>query len=292
MNSPSAAQLSPMEILRGSGSNFLASFSSMNADRRRGMTAIYAFCRVADDAADACESVEEGRDHLAFWRRELELCSEGEPESKVGEALCAAIEEFDIDARHLHEVLTGVEMDLEGVSCEDLAALESYCHKVASAVGLACLPVFGVKPDPQAEIYATQLGLALQITNILRDLQVDARLGRVYVPNDALADVGIDKEWLAGSGPPSVYARGGPVDLLSRRFVEIAHERFARAAQARASLPLSDSRRLVPAEIMSAVYRELLGRVERRGGDLSIYPRVPLWRKMFLAWRVRLRGYS
>ncbi len=288
MSVPKAAALSPEEITRRSKSNFLLSFAFLEPHRRRGLSAVYAWCRAVDDAVDDSENPEQGQRQLEFWREEFARVSSGSPQTQTGAALQRTVREFGVDPAHLREILDGVAMDLEGTAFADLAELEAYCHKVASAVGLACLPVFGAS-GAGAERYAQRLGLALQLTNILRDLRSDALEGRVYAPTDHLARAEVDVAWLRGSGPPEAYADGAPVARLVEALAAVARERFAEAALA---LPAESRRALLPAEIMGAIYFDLLRRVERRGGriDRGGRLRVPRWRKLSLALRTWWRG--
>lgn len=286
--SSAAASLLPEDVVARSGSNFRAGFVCMSAERRAAMMAIYAFCRVADDAVDDAGSRAEGADNLAFWRNELECVERGEPATAIGRGLHEAFETFGGRAEPLHELLEGMAMDLDPVDFPDLPALEVYCHRVASAVGLACLPVFGVRGE-EAEAFAESLGQALQMTNIRRDLRSDADAGRVYVPCDWLRDCEVEKEWLGGNGPEEVYRADGPVAQLCERFHEVATKRFGEAARSLRRMSWRERRRLVPARIMGAVYHDLLRRLRRRGGDLGAQSeRVPGCAKLWLASSVML----
>ncbi len=283
--SVAAAQLTPEEIAKRSGSSFLVSFSALPPPRRRALTAIYAFCRVADDAADDAESVHDGRQRVIFWRDELARAEQGQPQTAVGEGLAAAIADYRVEPRHLRAVLDGVQMDLDGARLSTHAQLLAYCDKVASAVGLACLPVFGAF-GTHAERYAVALGRALQFTNIARDLQADAKVGRVYVPSDWLAADGVDAALLAQptrDGLPRLAA-------LLERLVTHARAFFA---QARAEVrQVEDPRVLVAPETMAAVYECLLDRVAAHGvAAMRAGKRVhvPRWQKLWLAWRTRRR---
>jgi phytoene synthase len=289
LNEAAAGAASAAAVAQRSRSSFLLSFGVLEPARRDALTAVYAFCRVIDDAVDEAADAESGARQLAFWRDELARAARREePRTPLGEALAAAIAAFGVDEANLLQVWEGVRMDLAPPCFADLPALEAYCYKVASAVGLACLPVFGAR-GPAAEAYAVELGKALQLTNILRDLRGDARAGRVYLPRAWLAEAGVDPAWLAGDGPRAAYAAGGPVHAVVRRGAAAAQARFASAA---AALDACHERQLLlPAEVMAAVYRELLARVERRGGDLR-RPRalrVPRWRQALLLWRTRRR---
>lgn len=281
-----AAASTPEEIAKASGSSFLVSFAALAADRRRALTAVYAFCRVADDAADDADSARDGRRRLEFWRDELERAANGTAETVVGQRLAVAMRDYGVDARHLRAVLDGVAMDLDGVRFATRAQLLAYCDKVASAVGLACLPVFGAK-GADAERYATALGRALQLTNIARDLCSDAAGGRCYVPSEWLAADGVDAAWLAR---PLAGAQVAAVDRLLRRLVAAAREFFASAdAELHA---IADRRVLLAPETMAAVYRRLLQRIATGGAAAMACgrrPRVPTWQKLWLAWQTRRR---
>ncbi len=264
MSHPVAAPLSPKQIARRSGSSFLVSFAFLPPARRRALTAVYAFFRVIDDAVDETEDPATAREKLDFWKEELERVYGGTPTTELGRGLQSAVRNHGVRKEHLQEVLRGVEVDLGTHYFADVEAMEGYCSQVASAVGLACLPVFGVS-GPAAERYADRLGKALQITNILRDLRSDAEMGRVYVPRDWLREEGVEIEWLEGKGPAVAYAEGGSVHRLVQRLDALAQTRFAEAADA---LPPDAMRRLLPARIMGGIYRDLLRRVRARGGDL------------------------
>ncbi|MCA8976577.1 MAG: squalene/phytoene synthase family protein [Planctomycetes bacterium] len=280
---PPASGLSPDDILARSGSNFRIGFVCLDAERKAGMTAIYAFCRVADDAADDAPSADIGAEHLAFWRRELEAAENGAARTPVGRALGAAMVRFRMPVLPLVQLLDGCAMDLQPGAFADEDDLRLYCDRVASAVGRACLPVLGASGN-DAVRFADALGQALQFTNILRDLRVDAAVGRVYAPRSWLADHGVEPGWLGGDGPAEVYAADGPMQRLCARFIATAENDFAAARAALRALPRRMRRALVPARIMGAVYRDLLRRLAVRGGDIrGERVRVPNARKLWLA---------
>jgi phytoene/squalene synthetase len=283
MSAPPGAELSPQQVTSRSGSSFLVGFLCLDARRRAGMTAIYAFCRVADDAVDEAAGQREGREAVAFWRAELAAVARGQAGTQVGRAVAETVAAFGVELRYLEALLDGMESDLQVDGFADLAALEQYCWRVASAVGLACLPVLGAV-GPAAERFADRLGRALQLTNILRDLRADAEIGRVYAPRDWLGECGVEATWLRGDGPAGVYAPDGPVARLCERLASAAQLRFAEAGQALRELQPRERRRLAPARIMGAVYGELLQRLRRRGGDLrQPRVRVPRLRRLWLA---------
>lgn len=284
-----AAMRSPEAIARASRSSFLVSFGVLPPERRAALTAIYAFCRVADDAADDADAPRDGHARLAFWRQELDRAAHGAPETPVGEGVARAIRQFHVGPAHLAAVLDGVAMDLDCAHFATFDQLLHYCDKVAGAVGLACLPVFGAF-GAHAERYAVSLGRALQLSNIARDLRADAELGRVYVPQGWFAAERVDASWLRGRGPTAEYASGGGVDRIVARLVGEARTQFAAAAVELARC--TDRAALVPAEIMRAVYAEVLERVAKGGGTAVARgrrARVPTWRKLWLAWQTRRR---
>ncbi|HEU4418965.1 MAG TPA: squalene/phytoene synthase family protein [Planctomycetota bacterium] len=264
---PITAAMRPEEITARSGSSFTTAFVCLDRARREGMTAIYAFCRVADDAVDEAGDAATGRAHLQFWRAELAAVANGKGTTPVGQALQTAMRRFGVEVRPLHDLLDGVEMDLAPHDFADEAELRCYCYRVASAVGLACLPVLGAT-GAEASRFADALGKALQFTNILRDLRFDAELGRCYAPQTWLAETGVERAWLAGAGPSSVYASDGPVAALCARLAQKAADEFAVARAALRLLPRRQRRALVPARIMGAIYGDLLRRLVQRGGDL------------------------
>lgn len=280
---PPAAGLQPAEVLARAGSNFATGFLCLDPERRAGMTAIYAFCRAADDAADDAPDPATARAHVQFWRDELDAAAVGNASTPVGRAVQAALQRFGGGPAPLVALLDGVTMDIEPCGCADEAELRLYCWRVASAVGLACLPVLGATGEI-AQQFAESLGRALQFTNILRDLRADAEVGRIYVPRTWLAEARVEPAWLLGRGPAPVYASGGPVDGLCRRLATAARVEFAAAHAALRSLPRRSRRALVPARVMGAVYRDLLRRLEQRGGALILpRTRVPKLRKLWLA---------
>jgi len=285
MNATSALA-TPEQIAKASGSSFLVSFNALGSERRRALTAIYAFCRVADDAADDADSARDGRQRLSFWRDELERAVAGTATTVLGQRLAAAMATYRVEPRHLRAVLDGVQMDLDGVRYATFADLLVYCDRVAAAVGLACLPVFGA-PGPRAERYAVALGRALQLTNIARDLRGDARVGRVYVPAQWLEADGVDPRWLTA---PSGDAAAAALARLVGRLVAAANAQFDEAA--RELRAVEDPRALLAPETMAGVYRRLLARIDRDRGRACIEGRrlrVPTWEKVLIAWQTRWR---
>src|SRR5262245_37771206 len=172
-------------LTRKSRSNFFYAFLCLPRPQREALYAVYAFCRIVDDAVDLGHDREAQRRALAGWRGEIARVYGGAPDHPAAQRLQQAVRAFPIPRAALEAIISGVEMDLDHAQYETFEALYPYCYRVASAVGLACIEIFGYR-DPRTRDYAVDLGVALQLTNILRDVQVDARAGRVYVPQEDL----------------------------------------------------------------------------------------------------------
>jgi phytoene synthase len=269
-------------LTRKSRSNFYYAFLTLPRRRRDALYAVYAFCRTVDDIADLGDErgVERAaqRTELERWRRDVARCYEpgGRPEHPIAAGLARAVSEFAIPREALLAIIDGVEMDLDQVRYETAEDLYPYCYRVASAVGLCCIEIFGYT-DPRAREYAVNLGTALQHTNIMRDVGADARAGRVYVPQEDLRKFGVTTEDL----------RAG---RYSDEFVSLMRHQAARARQfyraARDAFPRADARSLVAAEIMGRIYRALLDEIETRG--FRVFEErvtVPTGRKLAIALR-------
>jgi len=271
-------------VARESGTNFYYAFRLLPAEKRRAIFALYSFCRVVDDCVD--EEGGEGEAGLDRWMREVYRCYAGKPETELGQDLAEALFQFPIPRSCFEQIVAGCRMDLTTRRYATWLDLRVYCERVASAVGLASIEIFGYE-DPRTREYAAELGVALQLTNILRDVAADARRGRLYLPLEDLARFELtDREVLdaaAGGGPPPER-----LPALLRFQAERAREQYARAA---ALLPATDRKAMVPAEIMSAVYRATLEEVVKRGFPLGA-ARVGLSRprKAWIAARTLLRA--
>lgn len=245
--------------------SFYYSFLALPALERRAIVAVWDFCRAVDDAVD--EAAGTPRERLAaaleFWRKEIEhLFGGGEPETPEGRRLAPFVERFALERAPFDALVDGVAMDIGCCRFDTFEQLRAYCYRVASTVGLICLRIFGVS-DTEGRAYAENLGIALQLTNILRDLRADLARGRLYVPLDELAAFGCTEHDLrAGRLTP-------PVRALLEHQARRAREFYARARLAR---PDGCRRRLVAAEIMAGIYRALLARIERRGFDVFTAP--------------------
>ena len=242
-------------LARRSGSNFYYSFLFLPRRKREAMYALYAFCRTVDDAVDqGPPNPGEQRRILAEWRGELRRAYEGHPSQPIAVHLAEVVRAFPIPRQHLEAILDGVEMDIDKRRYATFEELFEYCYRVAAAVGLASIEIFGYT-DPRARDYAVNLGVALQLTNILRDLKTDAERGRIYLPLDELRRFGYGEEDL-------FHGRYTPAYLSLVRFQTDRAQAYYRAA--RAALPRIDRRRLAAAEIMGAIYRALLTEIEAR----------------------------
>jgi phytoene synthase len=245
-------------LTRKSRSNFFYAFLCLPRAQREAIYACYAFCRIVDDAVDLGQDRAAQRAELQRWRDEIARVYEGRPEHPAGQRLQVAIRQFPIPRVALEEIIAGVEMDLDHPTYETFESLYPYCYRVASAVGLCCIEIFGYT-DPRTREYAVNLGVALQLTNILRDVHADARLGRVYLPQADLRRFGVTADDLA-------QGRYTP------QFVELMTFEAARAREyyqrAWAALPPGDARSLFAAEIMGRTYFALLRAIEARRFDV------------------------
>jgi phytoene synthase len=268
-------------LTRKSRSNFFYAFLCLPRRQREAIFAVYAFCRIVDDAVDLGRDREAQQRVLQQWREEIARVYGGTPEHPAAQRLQDAIKIFPIPRDALLEVIAGVEMDLERSTHETFEELYPYCYRVASAVGLCCIEIFGYE-DPRAREYAVNLGIALQLTNILRDVQVDAQAGRVYVPQEDLRRFGVKADDLvAGRYTPAF------VELMS---FEAARAR-AYYERAWAALPESDAPRLFAAEIMGRTYWALLRAIEaRRFQVFGVRVALPTRRRIAIALSCWLRA--
>src|SRR5437762_13830497 len=244
-------QVKAANITRQSKSNLALAFISLGRERKRDINIFYAFCRVVDDIADSSKlNVAEKRQRLAVWREMLRSAIPGEP-ALADEVRCL-IDKYSLSIEMLEEIISGVEMDLSISRYPTFEELRVYCYRVASAVGLVSIEIFGYR-NPGCKEYALQLGLALQMTNIIRDVGKDLGNGRIYLPQEDLTRFGYSESELQNR-------------QYNERFVQLMEFEAARARQffssAAATLPLVDRRSMIAAEIMGAVYRGLLHKME------------------------------
>jgi 15-cis-phytoene synthase len=273
-------------ITRRSASNLAMAFVLLPKAKREGMSALYAFCREVDDIADDhCLPVAERRARLASWRADIKTaCQNGTPSIPVVRELQRVIARYHLTYPLFHELLEGVEMDLDITRYRTHEELEQYCYRVASVVGLLSIEIFGYQ-DPGCRTYAVHLGKALQLTNILRDVRVDAQRGRIYLPLSELARFGVAQE-----------------DILegkySTRFMNLAGSVAERARcfyrQAGDCLPVADRRSMATAELMGSVYWRLLEKLEAQRFDVfgSSPTRLSKAQKLFLILRTWYRIWT
>jgi phytoene synthase len=238
-------------ITRQSKSNLALAFISLGRERKLDMTVFYAFCRVIDDIADSSElNVMEKRVRLAKWRQMLHATAQDEP--LLGRDVRRLIAKYSLPTAMLEEIIAGVEMDLSTMRYPTFEELRVYCYRVASAVGLVSIEIFGYR-NQRCKQYAIELGLALQMTNIIRDVGKDMQNGRIYLPQEDLARFHYSETELIQRN-------------YNERFVQLMEFQARRARQffanAGAALPVEDRRAMTPAEIMGSVYRGLLRRIE------------------------------
>jgi len=276
--------------------SFYYAFLMLPPAKRNAILAVWDFCRAVDDAVD--EAVPEGEwpltdaarrkaeQELAVWRSELARSFDagGQPETPQGRALAPLVPTFQLPREPFDDLIDGVAMDLARDRYDTIGELLEYCRRVASAVGLVCIEIFGCR-DVRSREYAINLGLALQLTNIVRDVGVDLSRGRVYLPQEDLQRFGCTEEALArGVVTP-------PIRALLAFEIARAREYFQRAALA---LPRSDARRLVAAEIMGAIYQDILRRIQANDYDVFTQViRVPRPARLLLAlttWARTLAG--
>jgi phytoene synthase len=263
-------------LTRKSRSNFFYAFLCLPRPQREALYAVYAFCRIVDDAVDVGQDRAAKRKELERWRAEIAQVFDGSPAHPAAQRLQEAVKLFPIPREALNEIIAGVEMDLDRSSYQTFDELYPYCYRVASAVGLCCIEIFGYS-DVRAREYAVNLGVALQLTNIMRDVQPDARAGRVYLPQEDLERFGVTAADLAAGRYTPEFLK------LMEYEATRAHAYYERAW---ATLPRSDEHRLFAAEIMGRTYFALLETIERRrfqvfGARVS----VPTPRKLGIALR-------
>lgn len=264
----SDAQAYCTNLTKQSGSNFYYSFFFLPKARREAMYTVYAFCKAVDSAVDEPPPGSDPKEELRRWRAELDQAYGGEPTWPLMISLAHHAKQLSIPKAYFEELIKGVEMDLAKTRYGTFEELSLYCYRVASIVGLICLHVFG-PTSAQAQDYAVDLGMAFQLTNILRDLGTDAEQGRIYLPQEDLTRYGYGEAELLGRKEDSRLR-----DLIHFE-AQRARTYYAKAQAALVCLPKKDRRALTVAEIMRAVYSRLLERVERP--DHMVFgPRVRL----------------
>ncbi len=269
------------EKCAASGSSFYYSFLFLPPERRQAIMALYAFCREVDDVVDECHDIALASTKLAWWRQEIDRVSQGQPQHPVGQALQRVASNINLPREQLLEIIDGMEMDLQQSRYLDFKGLSLYCYRVASVVGLLAAEIFGYQ-DRQTQKYAHDLGMAFQLTNIIRDVGEDARRGRIYLPMDELKQFNVPA-----------------ADILNARYsdnftalMQFQYERAQRYyEQAFALLPAVDRKNQRPGLIMAAIYRTLLEEI--RGENFQVLHQrisLPATRKLWLAAKTWIKG--
>ncbi|OFZ87894.1 MAG: squalene synthase HpnD [Betaproteobacteria bacterium RBG_16_64_18] len=259
-----------------SGSSFYYSFMFLPPERRRAITALYAFCREVDDAVDEPADPQVARAKLEWWRREVAQLYAGNAQHPVTKALVPAIGPFNIQQQQLGAIMDGMEMDLAQTRYPDFESLRTYCHRVAGVVGVLAASIFGYRNSRTLE-YAENLGLAFQLTNIIRDVGEDARKGRIYLPADEMQRFGVSAAQILDAQHTEGFSR----------LIEFQAQRVKSCyAEALAALPAEDRRAQRPGLVMAAIYRTLLEEL-RRDGYQVLTRRTALTpiRKLWIAWK-------
>ncbi len=264
-----------------SGSSFYYAFLFLPPPRRAAITAFYAFCREVDDVVDEVSDPGVAQTKLGWWQAEVARAYAGEPTHPVMRALMPLATDYGIEARHLLAVIEGCQMDLQQTRYLDFPALQRYCHLVAGVVGEVAARVFG-QTAPQTTEYAHTLGLAFQLTNIIRDVGEDALRGRIYLPVNELQQFDVKAHELLKRQYSERFT------ALMKFQAERAHRLYD---QALALLPEADRRAQKPGLMMSSIYRTLLREIERDNFQV-LHQRVSLTplRKLWLAWKVQALG--
>lgn len=260
-----------------SGSSFYYSFLFLPAERRRAITALYAFCREIDDVVDETADPQVAHISLQWWRTELDRLAAGQPQHPVAQALLPHLKTFDLNVRQLSQIIDGMEMDLNQHRYLDYEGLKLYCRRVAGVVGELAARIFGETQPGSTRQYADKLGLAFQLTNIVRDVGEDARRGRIYLPLEDLERFGVAQADILASRHSPGFAE--LMAFQAQRARECYREAFA-------LLPDADRRAQRPGIIMAAIYARLLDEIERDGFRVLTHRTAltPI-RKLWLAWR-------
>lgn len=264
-----------------SGSSFYYSFLFLPEEQRRAITVLYAFCREVDDVVDECSDPQVARIKLAWWRKEIASVYQGQPQHPVAHALSEISSKFNLQEQRLQEIIDGMEMDLDYNRYPDFETLKLYCHRVAGVVGLLSAEIFGYQ-DPGTLRYAADLGMALQLTNIIRDVGEDARRGRIYLPLDELQKHGVSTDDILQARETDNFKR-----LMSFQIDRALHY----YEQAFEQLPATDRKRQRAGILMAAIYRTLLDEIRADGCRVLTHRTslTPL-RKLWIAWKTWIKG--
>ncbi|MDD2915002.1 MAG: presqualene diphosphate synthase HpnD [Gallionella sp.] len=264
-----------------SGSSFYYSFLFLPPDKRRAITALYAFCREVDDAVDECSDANVARTTLNWWRVQVTEIYGGRPQHPVALALVPVVRQFNLAQQHLLEIIDGMEMDIDQPRYPDFKSLQLYCYRVASVVGLLSVEIFGYRDRTTLE-YAHDLGIAFQLTNIIRDVGEDARRNRIYLPMDELQQFGVTAADILGARETENFHK------LMAFQIERAQRYYRQALD---HLPATDRKTQRVGLIMAAIYRTTLDEVAASGCHV-LNERVSLTplRKLWIAFKTWLKS--
>ncbi len=265
----------------GSGSSFYYSFLFLPPERRSAITALYAFCREVDDVVDECTDQAVAQMKLAWWRKEVAAIYHGAPQHPVARALAEVAPRFNLAEARLIDIIDGMEMDLTHNRYPSFDALRPYCHRVASVVGLLSAEIFGYQ-DRRTLEYAADLGMAFQLTNIIRDVGEDARRDRIYLPLDEIGRHGVSESDILQSRETDGFRR--LMEFQIERALEFYRDAFAK-------LPAQDRRAQRPGLVMAAIYQTMLDEIQRDGCRV-LTQRTSLTpvRKLWITWRTWIKG--
>ena len=266
-----------------SGSSFYYSFMFLSKPKREAITALYAFCREVDDIADECTEHHIAQTKLTWWRSEIEKLYQNNPQHPVTKALLGPIKTYHLDAEHFIEIIDGMEMDLSFNRYQDFKQLQLYCYRVASVVGLLSAQIFGFSNRKTLK-YAHDLGMAFQLTNIIRDVGEDARRNRIYLPLEDLALFNVTEDDILQS------RESDAVKMLLDYQIERAESYYDRALQ---ELPDEDRKSQRVGLMMAAIYRTLLREIKADGAQKVLNARTSLGalRKLYLALQVWAKSF-
>jgi len=259
-----------------SGSSFYYSFMFLPKQKREAITALYAFCREVDDIVDECTELKVAQVKLAWWKDEVRNLYLNKPIHPVTKALEPVIKQFQLDEEHFHEIIDGMEMDLNFNRYEDFKQLQLYCYRVASVVGILSAQIFGFKNRKTLK-FAHDLGMAFQLTNIIRDVGEDARRNRIYLPLDELAKFNVTEEDILKN------RESDAVKKLLESQIERAETYYDKALN---ELPAEDKKNQRVGLIMTAIYRTLLREIKVDGAEKVLNARISLGtlRKLWIAF--------
>lgn len=270
------------EKAAASGSSLYYSLLFLPAPRRQAMTALHAFCREVGDIPDECSDPNIARTKLTWWHMEIANLYADNPQHPVTQALLTAIKTYGLNEEHFHEIIDGIEMNLEQNRYQDFKELQLYCYRVASVVNQLSASICGYR-DRKTLKYAHDLGIAFQLTNIIRDIGRDARRNRIYLPLDELTTFNVtEADLLHGHETPNARAF---INFQIGRAREFYQRAFA-------ELPVADRKLQRPGIIMAVIYKTILNDIECEGSEKVLNQRIRLTplRKLWLAWKTWIFG--